>query len=285
MFGSLVVVLPTRHEGGQLVLRQSKEWTIDFTDEFANTTEPSVCFIAFYGDIEHEVLPITSGHRVTLTYNLYHKRSHPTTSSIPTPFHLNLGQALADLVNDTSKLPGGGYLGFGLVHEYVHSGRNRLGSLQDQLKGSDRALADTCDALGLPYSIRLLYRGICDDYIHLLTTEELDVSEEPLDMEASFVDYFADALEGLTQEQVEGVVFVEQPRDPPLGDYESWVKLDKFYKNPITNVMEITRMKSSVDIKNAVMTYGNQADLEYFYGTACMLITVDLAKSRRLVSI
>ena len=157
IFGSLVVVLPTRHEGGQFVLRQTKEWTIDFTDKFANATEPSVCFIAFYGDIEHEVLPITSGHRVTLMYNLYHKSIHPTTSSIPTPFYLNLGQALADLVNNTSKR-----------WVFQIRSRSRVRSHRAQpswllgrpAKGSDRALADACVALGVPYSLRLLSRNI-----------------------------------------------------------------------------------------------------------------------------
>ena len=72
MFGSLVVILPTLYEGGQFVFRQGeKEWTIDFTDGLAAAAEPLVSFVAFFGDIEHEVLPITSGCRVTLTYNLY----------------------------------------------------------------------------------------------------------------------------------------------------------------------------------------------------------------------
>lgn len=31
----------------------------------------SIQWAAFYSDCEHEVLEVTSGHRVTLTYNLY----------------------------------------------------------------------------------------------------------------------------------------------------------------------------------------------------------------------
>ena len=81
---------------------------------------------------------IDSGYRVTLTHNLYHKPIHNITTSIPTPFHLKLRQVLADLVNDNSILPEGGYLGFGLVHEYVHAGRNLVEPLLGQLKGSDR---------------------------------------------------------------------------------------------------------------------------------------------------
>lgn len=279
MFGSLVVILPTQHEGGQLVLRQAeKEWTLDFTDKFASATEPSVCFVAFYGDVEHEVLPVTSGYRVTLTYNLYHKPIHPSTSSIPTPYHVKLKHALADLVNDKLILPNGGYLGFGLVHEYVHTGHNLIEPLLGQLKGSDRAL-------GLRYSLKLLYRQLCGTELNLITSEELDV-EDALDMDASSADYLLQAVEGLTIDQVEAVAFAGRPYNPRIVFYEeSEDFLQSLYKDPIAEVLEITRMKSSVDIKSPILTYGNEAELAYFYGTACMLITVDTAASRDLVGL
>ncbi|KAF8555361.1 hypothetical protein OG21DRAFT_1483914 [Imleria badia] len=71
MFGSLVVVLRTLNERGQLVLRHDeKEWTIDLTETFATAIEPTVCFVALCSDVEHEVLTVTLGYRVTLTYNL-----------------------------------------------------------------------------------------------------------------------------------------------------------------------------------------------------------------------
>jgi hypothetical protein len=292
MFGSLVVVLPTTHEGGQLVLRQGeKEWNLDFTDKFSTATEPSACFVAFFGDIEHEVLPVTSGYRVTLTYNLYHKPICPSTSSIPTPFHLKLKQALLDVVNDKSKLPNGGYLGFGLTHEYVHTGRNVLDPLLAQLKGSDRALADVCNELGFRYSLRLLYRGVTDEQVNLITTDELDVDDRMVEDESPSREYLRYALEGLTIEEVEGVILVGggykfDPRlleDDDYYGYASW--LPPFYKSPITEVLEITPMKSSVDTMTSFMTYGNQAELDYFYGTACMLIAVEPAESRDFIGL
>jgi len=292
MFGSLVVVLPTQHEGGQFVLRQEeKEWTLDFTDRFASATEPSVCFVAFFGDTEHEVLPVTSGYHVTLTYNLYHIPALPSASSIPTPFHIKLKQALVDLVNDKSKLPNGGYLGFGLVHEYVHTGRNLLDPLLDQLKGSDRGLADVCDELGLRYSLRLFYRGITDSQVNLIATKELDVNESRMDYESSSNRYLEKALNGLAIEQVEGIALVGgqhklDPRfleDDDYYGYASW--LTSFYKTPITEVLEIAPMESSVNIKTSFMAYRIQAELDYFYGTACMLIAVESAESHDFVGL
>ncbi|KAF8840622.1 hypothetical protein BDN67DRAFT_990258 [Paxillus ammoniavirescens] len=159
MVGSLVVVLPTQHEGGQFVLRNGrKEWAIDFTDKFAAATEPSICFITFFGDVEHEVLPVTSGYRVTLTYNLYYDTPHATSFHFSSPAHQTLKEALVKLINDKTKLQNGGYFGFGLQHEYVYSGHKLLDSLLDQLKGQDQVLADVCEELDLRYSLRLLYQ-------------------------------------------------------------------------------------------------------------------------------
>ena len=67
MFGSLVVCLPSEFTGGALVTRhQGREVTFDWSS--STTTH----WAAFFSDVEHEVLPVTSGHRITLTYNLYY---------------------------------------------------------------------------------------------------------------------------------------------------------------------------------------------------------------------
>lgn len=67
-FGSLVVCLPVAHQGGQLLISHKKHTsTFDWSDDNPN----SIQWTAFYSDCEHEVLPVPSGHRVTLTYNLY----------------------------------------------------------------------------------------------------------------------------------------------------------------------------------------------------------------------
>ncbi|KAJ2986568.1 hypothetical protein NUW54_g9720 [Trametes sanguinea] len=54
MFGSLVVVILTPHEGGELILRQGgKEWTFDSARLFAGHND-RVAFVAFFSDIEQE---------------------------------------------------------------------------------------------------------------------------------------------------------------------------------------------------------------------------------------
>ncbi len=67
MFATLVIVLPSLYTGGELVLRhKDRAVTLDL-----RCADPSdVSFAAFYADCLHEVLPVTSGCRLTLLYNL-----------------------------------------------------------------------------------------------------------------------------------------------------------------------------------------------------------------------
>lgn len=64
MIGTLVVTLPSAHTGGELVVEHHGE------DVAYPGTTSAVSLVAFYADCRHKVLPVTSGHRITLTYNL-----------------------------------------------------------------------------------------------------------------------------------------------------------------------------------------------------------------------
>ena len=70
MFATLVLALPSQSKGGELVVRhQDREARLDLACE-----EPSeIAFAAFYADCVHEVLPVTSGCRATLVFNLVRK--------------------------------------------------------------------------------------------------------------------------------------------------------------------------------------------------------------------
>ena len=67
MFATLILVLPSLYTGGALLVRhRDREVRLELS-----CPEPSqVAFAAFYADCMHEVLPITSGYRLALVYNL-----------------------------------------------------------------------------------------------------------------------------------------------------------------------------------------------------------------------
>ncbi|MBP6816854.1 MAG: 2OG-Fe(II) oxygenase, partial [Burkholderiaceae bacterium] len=67
MFGTLIVALPSLHAGGELVIRHhGREARLDL--RCADVSE--VAWAAFYADCVHEVLPVDSGCRLVLVYNL-----------------------------------------------------------------------------------------------------------------------------------------------------------------------------------------------------------------------
>lgn len=67
MFATLIITLPSVHAGGELVVRhKGREVRLDMRCD-----DPSeAAFAAFYADCVHEVLPVTSGCRMVLVYNL-----------------------------------------------------------------------------------------------------------------------------------------------------------------------------------------------------------------------
>lgn len=67
MVASMVVILPTEYEGGDLIIHHKGE-TQSFTSSFSKV--PKLSCIAFYADCHHEITKLISGYRVALTYNL-----------------------------------------------------------------------------------------------------------------------------------------------------------------------------------------------------------------------
>jgi predicted 2-oxoglutarate/Fe(II)-dependent dioxygenase YbiX len=141
MVATLVIALPSAHEGGELVVRhEGREVTVDFAAKGRFQTQ----FAAFYADCEHEIRPVTAGFRLALVYNLTLAKSKRTiaapTSSGP------IAAAAAILRQWSSRKPaapgpdGGSAptkVAVLLDHRYTQAGLTR-----DALKGIDRARAD-----------------------------------------------------------------------------------------------------------------------------------------------
>jgi predicted 2-oxoglutarate/Fe(II)-dependent dioxygenase YbiX len=64
MVGTLVVTLPSRYAGGELMVGHNEEW------KAYQGSKTALSLVAFYADCRHEVLKVESGYRITLTYNL-----------------------------------------------------------------------------------------------------------------------------------------------------------------------------------------------------------------------
>ena len=108
--GSLVICLPSEHEGGALAVRHGGQHSLF---DWAPASKSAIQWAAFFSDCEHEVLQVTAGHRVTLTYNLYVRDGGP--SAMATQLQaldqekLHFYAALKKLVECPTFLPNGEY--------------------------------------------------------------------------------------------------------------------------------------------------------------------------------
>ena len=134
MFGTLTIVLPSAHCGGELVIRHAgREVTVDMSN--AETSE--LTFAAFYADCEHAIKPITQGTRVCLTYNLLQRRTGKKDKPITAPLYdseADRAQAILEQTFKKSDAPA--KLAWLLEHQYSPVGLSFSG-----LKGRDAALA------------------------------------------------------------------------------------------------------------------------------------------------
>lgn len=80
MFATIIVILPSTHAGGQVrVSHGSKKSTFDT----AAASALGFSVLAWYTDVQHEVLPITSGFRLALSYKLMHTAHYTLPPAIP----------------------------------------------------------------------------------------------------------------------------------------------------------------------------------------------------------
>ncbi|GAB7332510.1 hypothetical protein MBLNU13_g04301t2 [Cladosporium sp. NU13] len=156
--GSLVVSLPSPHEGSHLTVSNTGAGSRSVIFDWSTTGDAAfapgeIRWAAFYSNYEHEVHEVTSSHRVTLTYNLYLTRGvgHLAgASSAPDPTQLPLYGGLQTSLDNPGFLRHGRILAMYLAHFYAHTSAHG-NFLPDSLKGADMSLWSNAQELGLRF--------------------------------------------------------------------------------------------------------------------------------------
>ncbi|KAL8886758.1 MAG: hypothetical protein Q9192_006434 [Flavoplaca navasiana] len=137
--------------------------TVDF--DWASLNPNSIQWAAFYGDCEHEVLEVTSGHRVTLTYNLYYTSLGNLALPMSDPTKLPLYDTAAQMLREPNFMRSGGYLGFFCHHAYAHSTEAGRKLIPGAFKGVDLAIFSAFGGLGLEVDVRpILHKAAAWEY-------------------------------------------------------------------------------------------------------------------------
>ncbi|TFY66002.1 hypothetical protein EVG20_g5085 [Dentipellis fragilis] len=253
MFGSLVLVFPTPHKGGALVLREDEqEWTFDSAIALARQAgdTPSIGYIAFFSDVEHEVLRVESGHRVTITFNLYYADIE-TDSDAPATPALEAGT----LLDDPTFLPDGGTLAFGMRHVYPI--KDTLKHIPKLLKGSDALVWRISEQLGLTPQVYLHYQEK-----HMWHGMQLALVP------------MVPKLDGDCYEDMTLVERLRQDFDAiVIYSRSSWMDIDE-------RINWVTKLRALSRVKSPYMAYGNEAHFACAYGDVCLIVRVGRPGSR-----
>jgi hypothetical protein len=149
MFGTLVVSLPSPHEGGDVVTKHCGK------SKTFQTSESSLCYLWWFSDVSHEVLPVTSGYRFVLTYNLAVNPARVTqrpSASMARTENKPLRHALRRWLSQPEEDREASYLYYGLDHEYTEANVSQRG-----LKTRDRTVVDALHQLSatMPFYVFL----------------------------------------------------------------------------------------------------------------------------------
>ena len=271
MVGSLVVVLPTKHEGGALVLRhEGREFSFDSASAINRDGLRHAPFVAFYSDVEHEVYVVTSGYRVTLTYNLH--LVTPNSSITPAPSDLSaaslneiceqLKGSLSSLLNTPTFLPNGGFIGFGLAHKYPFTARTKLSDIEDYLKGTDVAFVQVCEDLGLDFALKAVY---AEDHCH----DAWALADKFLEFDGGQIE--DGILEYLSARRYKAKIVCDMVSMSEYGPSDEYPDAEPiFWLKPPSGENKL---------KTPYIHYGNEATLDYAYGDVCLVAQV-LSKTR-----
>ncbi|XP_055356039.1 uncharacterized protein LOC129601289 [Paramacrobiotus metropolitanus] len=282
-FGSLVVVFPTSHAGGTSVLRcGDQEWRFDSAQALSAVNQPAIAFLACDTDVQHEVLPVESGYRVTFTYIL----SLPPSTSTELIPDCPLSQTAVDteaffrdtltrLLANPNFLPTGGLLGFGLQHRYppqdAGNRKTALESIMEQLRGRDAAVQRVCAALSLPVRLKIHTRP-GDQYYPddgaVLTDHVIKI------------DYYSGLDDRSLLEQMaaeNGAIVLPWPHGSvPDND-------DKTWENAATMQWITALTQQNVTRAAYAMADDTCAGVEYLYGNMCLVAAVGPAGDRQAV--
>ncbi|KAI6111124.1 hypothetical protein F5141DRAFT_1202856 [Pisolithus sp. B1] len=270
MFGSLVIVFPTPHEGGEFVLRENEhEWVVDLAKSISEPPQqPCVSYVSFFSGVEHEIRMVTSGHRVTLTYNLYFVTEADVPSptiSTPEPYDQTLAEALYKIVTNKSVLPDGGYLGIGLRRQYPVEDGTDVTSFRNNLKGPDAALGRVLSALGLSWNVRMFYRNL--DYRDYLHSRIVNLTQ--------WGQMYSDVIHTIMQRSGAEVVEYVTIHGSRQDDFRDLLGCS-------VQLAEVTGLENNPCQSQLYVAYGNEPRISHTYVNLCIVVDLPVPGARSI---
>ena len=101
MFASLIIVLPSKFNGGEVHVSHGNDRDVF---DISPLSEFTTSALAWYTDVTHEVKPVTSGYRLAISYNLVN-----ASPGLPPPHLPDMHSAVSAVEKIFRKWRNGGY--------------------------------------------------------------------------------------------------------------------------------------------------------------------------------
>jgi hypothetical protein len=230
MFGTLVVCLPSQFENGKLVLsHRGVVQRFDWGRAIRAQQKPKqLHWVAFFGDVDHQIERIWFGARVTLTYLLRRGEGGALSrNAAREDLAPRVQEAWRALLADRAFLPKGGTLAYPCCHLYHQDARfqqEQSPITQDtvtMLKGRDHLVATTALQAGLKVTFNpYMFENCADETWQLdrfpTRNEEARLGSQ---MDSSDLENILPIRASSEQEGDFGVTWLEPP---PTSDDASW---------------------------------------------------------------
>ncbi|PQE26094.1 Oxoglutarate iron-dependent dioxygenase protein [Rutstroemia sp. NJR-2017a BBW] len=292
------------------------DWSAASTvDSEASTSPAQIKWAAFYSDCTHEVQPVVTGHRVTLTYNLYvSPRSVGSIFTLPPPIDAAsypLAAGVREMLSQNGFMPEGGKLGFFCTHQYAHASGSK-GRTRTPKGLSDEGPFSTKDTADIEQLMPYALKGVDAMIFQIFASLGVNVTVKPMLDNRIFWNYFnwnadefveeeEDTFEGETRSQKMNRI-VQKGYIPRIGkkfwgmqftnreygeDFPTPHEMtDKLW--PSEDMLDVTWLN---DAKAAgwqpsfmYVVHGNGASADWTYSHATILIDIP-PRNERLVDI
>ncbi|WWC67757.1 uncharacterized protein I206_101669 [Kwoniella pini CBS 10737] len=263
--GTLIICLPTPFTGGDLVIRQmGASVTFDWSNQ---VQDGSITWGFLYSDCEHEVLPVTSGTRVTISYDIFVSKDVKAFDQSVMDTRLQpLLDTFETLLKDAKFLISGGTLAFGLVHDYPFGENDRgfPGDLRNRLKDSDAVLVSAIEKLGLEMEYFAIYdyESSCYEVVEERPIDEADAKAEEMDNTFKRGIWIADDVHKCNRDHC-----IYDDTAEELG-----LKQD-------LDLIWVT-FPASYDTKNSYITFGNEPQAATVYCAVGVKVEIPKASTR-----
>ena len=208
--GTLLVCLPSQFMGGNLVIRHNGQ-KVEFKWQSASLEcqDEAIHWAAVFNDAKYEILPVTSGFCLTLTYKIYISKERLPVIPPGNPFYHHLQNAL----QAPHFMCEGGYLGFSCSYEYINfTNMNDDNLMPTLLKGTDYMVCSVAKSLGLNVTIRPVVEG--KDHWYILPK----FSNETFGEARKWYDDEECTEDSLTQKALQSVYGKERPKYKQVSD-------------------------------------------------------------------